>query len=245
MKYKQILELPAEELYEKAMEFKNNKDYDNYCIYMIMSANYNYKLAVDDIMEDYNNHELYKKQNFTNTKLFYKATENYSYSCNCLGIMYDYGFGVKQNYEKAKKLYKKSIKKGNPDALYNLAIMYQWGAGVKKDLSYAVSLYKMAIAREHVVAINNLGHMYHYGEGVTRDQKKAKELYEKAIEKGSSAAIYNLVNLYKHTDLKKNKEKAIKYFTKINKPEKLKDIYDSNDNDKNKAIREKKKKCKK
>ena len=46
-----------------------------------------------------------------------------------------------------------------------------------------------------------------------------------AISKGDSCAMQNLVYMYKSTNLKYDKSYVIDYFLKINKPEKLKDIY--------------------
>jgi len=54
-----------------------------------------------------------------------------------LGVMYNEGQGVPQNYKTAVKWYRLSAKQGNTDAQYNLGGMYALGRGVLKDYVYA------------------------------------------------------------------------------------------------------------
>ena len=76
MEFGHIIRLAPEELYIKALEFQQSKDYDNYCMYMTMSANYGYKLAEDNLHHDYDKENLYQYQNHLNTKPFYEQTLN-------------------------------------------------------------------------------------------------------------------------------------------------------------------------
>ena len=50
-----------------------------------------------------------------------------------LGVMYDFGKGVKQDYFKAKEWYEKAANQGHASAQYNLGNMYSNGNGVKQD----------------------------------------------------------------------------------------------------------------
>ena len=52
------------------------------------------------------------------------ARQGDSGALNGLGILYFYGYGVKQDYIKAKEYYEKSAEQGNSDALNNLGILY-------------------------------------------------------------------------------------------------------------------------
>ncbi|MCT7525479.1 sel1 repeat family protein [Aliarcobacter cryaerophilus] len=61
------------------------------------------------------------------------ASKNDAIAQYYLGIMYDNGFGVKQDYLKAKEWYEKVAAKGMPKAHYNLGIMYYNGFGVKQN----------------------------------------------------------------------------------------------------------------
>jgi TPR repeat protein len=55
-----------------------------------------------------------------------------------LGLMYDNGQGVPQDYNEAAKWYTKAAEQGFPAAEYNLAGMYEDGRGVPLDYKEAV-----------------------------------------------------------------------------------------------------------
>lgn len=62
-----------------------------------------------------------------------------------LGIMYYYGYGVKQNYKKAFKCRLKAAKQGNIEAMNNLGTMYFNGKGVKQNYKKAEEWWLKAI----------------------------------------------------------------------------------------------------
>ncbi len=86
-----------------------------------------------------------------------------------LGIMYDNGEGVQQNYAAAFDWYKTAAERGYTDAQYNLAKMYSYGQGVGRDYVQAVYWYRTAAEQGDVEALYNLGVMYNCGEGVVQD----------------------------------------------------------------------------
>ena len=49
-----------------------------------------------------------------------------------LGVKYERGEGVKQDYKKAANFYQKAADQGNANAQANLAVLYIWGKGVGK-----------------------------------------------------------------------------------------------------------------
>ena len=55
-----------------------------------------------------------------------------------LGLMYDNGQGVPQNYKTAVKWYSLAAEQGDADAQYNLGWMYRNGQGVPQDDKTAV-----------------------------------------------------------------------------------------------------------
>ena len=63
-----------------------------------------------------------------------------------LGVMYDTGEGVPQDYKEAVKWYTKAAEQGDVDAQYNLGLMYYNGEGVPKDLVQAYAWYDVAKA---------------------------------------------------------------------------------------------------
>lgn len=50
-----------------------------------------------------------------------------------LGLMYEKGQGVPQNYSEATYWYRRSAEQGDPGAQYNLSIMYQHNRGVARN----------------------------------------------------------------------------------------------------------------
>ena len=54
-----------------------------------------------------------------------------------LGVSYDTGQGVPQDYKTAVKWYRLSAEQGDSDAQYNLGLMYYYGDGVIEDNVYA------------------------------------------------------------------------------------------------------------
>ena len=61
-----------------------------------------------------------------------------------LGLMYDNGQGVPQNYKTAVTWYTLAAKQGNAAAQYNLGVMYRGGQGVTQDYKTAVEWFRLA-----------------------------------------------------------------------------------------------------
>jgi TPR repeat protein len=61
-----------------------------------------------------------------------------------LGVMYDFGQYVAQNYPLAVSWYQNAAEQGNANAQYNLALKYQTGQGVIKDETKAAYWYRKA-----------------------------------------------------------------------------------------------------
>ena len=61
-----------------------------------------------------------------------------------LGLMYDSGRGVRQDYTKAVQWYRKAAEQGNVEAQHNLGAVYVNGQGVHQDHKIAKEWYKKA-----------------------------------------------------------------------------------------------------
>ena len=61
-----------------------------------------------------------------------------------LGVMYDNGDGVLQDYKEAVKWYRLAAEQGYANAQYNLGVMYDNGRGVPQDYKEAVKWYRLA-----------------------------------------------------------------------------------------------------
>ena len=54
-----------------------------------------------------------------------------------LGLYYEDGKGLKQDYEESLRWYRRAADLGNTEAMTNLAILYKDGRGVEQDYSEA------------------------------------------------------------------------------------------------------------
>ena len=214
-----IINLSPDELYTKAVTYKQNGDINNYCMYMTMAANYDHELAKQDLDDDYHNDLVHLKQNYSITLQFYEATKDYGYSANYLGYIYGHGnSGTNKNTDTANKLYELGVIFGNMYAMANLGLSY---AG--KDNAKAKELYELAANKGNCRAMNLLGNMYYKDKNYI----KARELYEKAMRVDKGTAMQNLEKLYLETDMKKDIEYTVNYFKSINKADVLIKIYKS------------------
>ena len=210
----EIINMPVDKLYSKAIEFKQINDHNNYYMYMTMAANYDHPEAINCLTEDYSRDENLLQDHIV-TFPFYEQTKNFSYSSNYLACMYRDGNGVKQNYQKAIEFYMRAIEKGNSKAMHHLAYMYVRGTGVKQNYKKAIKLYTLAIKKGNSKSMNNLAHMYQSGNGVERNYQKAINLYIRAIEKELPASMNNLATMYRNGNgVKQNYQKAVELYTR-------------------------------
>lgn len=113
-----------------------------------------------------------------------------------LGVIYERGQGIPQNYTQAVYWYQKAAEQGHEAAENNLAGMYLDGRGLPQDYTQAVNWYRKAADQGLATAQENLGDLYFLGKGVTQDYSKAVYWYLKAAEQGYGKAQYNLGNMY-------------------------------------------------
>jgi len=113
-----------------------------------------------------------------------------------LGLIYDNGEGVRQDYSKAVQWYEKAANQGMPDAQFNLGLMYYNGKGVRQDYSKAAQWYEKAANQGYASAQSNLGVMYYNGKGVRQNTATAKEWFGKACDNGNQNGCdgYRILN---------------------------------------------------
>ncbi len=90
-----------------------------------------------------------------------------------LGVLYDRGLGVPQNFAEAAKWYLAAAEKGHTDAEANLGYAYEQGRGVAQDFGAAAKWYRRAADRGDIAAQANLGILYANGLGVQQDDVQA------------------------------------------------------------------------
>jgi uncharacterized protein len=117
-----------------------------------------------------------------------------------LAVMYRRGWGVPQDFLKARTLAKSAAGKQDATGLNVLGNLLQSGQGTAKNESEAVRYYRLAANKGYSAAYFNLGSAYEYGRGVATDVAEAKRWYRLAAEKGNAAAQYSLACLAEAAD---------------------------------------------
>jgi TPR repeat protein len=84
---------------------------------------------------------------------------NHAHAAAQLGIMYEQGKGVPQNYRYAVGLYRRSAETGNPTGQYQLGLAYLNGTGVARDSVLAYALFNLAAVSGNEQAIAKRGEM--------------------------------------------------------------------------------------
>ena len=132
------------------------------------------------------------------------ADKGYASAMAYLGIMYQSGDGIAQDYKLAAEWYHKAAEKGDAFAMTRLGLAYQKGEGVAQDYTQAfewyhkaTEWYRKAADKGEALAMTNLGDMYEEGRFVPQDDKEAFEWYRKAANKGHIGAMYRLGDMYK------------------------------------------------
>jgi len=105
-----------------------------------------------------------------------------------LGLMYQEGDGVPQNYVEAVGWYRKAAEQGNVDAQNNLGLMYDKGHGAPRDHVEAARWYRKAAEQGYANAQNNLGYMYGNGLGLAQDYVQAHMWFNLAAAQGLEIA---------------------------------------------------------
>ncbi len=145
---------------------------------------------------------------------------------NMVGQMYENGWGITKDEEKARQYYDRgaaqghlasvnSLRKlknldylielktvksqamdGSASAQNRLGEMYEFGQGVSRSASDAFKWYKTAAEQGLVAAQHNLARSYNFGTGVAQNFKTAERWYLKAAEQGHTQAMFFLGTLY-------------------------------------------------
>ena len=102
-----------------------------------------------------------------------------------LGVMYNEGDGVLQDYKEAVKWFRLAAEQGHANAQYNLGQMYRKGNGVPQNYKEAVKWYRLAAEQGQVNAQYNLGVMYDNGDGVLQDNAVAHMWYNIGAANGN------------------------------------------------------------
>ena len=118
------------------------------------------------------------------------AAQGYAEAQYGLGLMYESGEGVNQNFSQAKEWYGKSAEQGNAKAQYHLGLMlYKASLGDHQKFTQAFKWFEKSAAQGYAGAQFNLGVMYAQGEGVSQDFAQAISLWEQAAAQKHDSAV--------------------------------------------------------
>lgn len=101
-----------------------------------------------------------------------------------LGMYYENGTSVRQDYSKAIEWYQKSANQGDIFSQFSMGYAYSKGQGVRQNHSRALEWFKKADAQNSPTAQAYIGLMYKLGEGVRQNKTTAKEWYGKSCDNG-------------------------------------------------------------
>lgn len=121
-----------------------------------------------------------------------------------LGLMYDTGRGVPQDYAEAVRWYRLAAEQGHIEAQHQLGRMYHQGRGVPQDFPEAVAWYRQAAEQGDVEAQYAVGWMYDVGivaDALPSDPTapgvvEAVAWYRQAAEQGYVEAQHKLGRMY-------------------------------------------------
>lgn len=104
------------------------------------------------------------------------------------GLLYFFGNGRVQDYDKAAELFFLAAKHNDGRALYYAGLCCQWGLGIEKNDEKACAYFKDAFLYGYTDAIVSIGDFYYYGRGSKKDERMAAVWYRKGAEAGIALA---------------------------------------------------------
>lgn len=107
------------------------------------------------------------------------------------------------DYKLALSIWKKSAKKGDANAQYNIGMLHDFGKGIPENNKEAIKWYKKAAEQGYSAAQLNLAAMYNNGEGVPVSIDLASKYYLYAAKQDNELAQISLSDIR----LKQNKFK--------------------------------------
>ena len=90
-----------------------------------------------------------------------------------LGVMYQNGEGLPQNYSKAVKWFRMAAEQGDSNAQYSLGLKYSVGHGVPQNYPEAAKWHRKSAEQGNTAAQLSLARMYDRGNGVPQNDLSA------------------------------------------------------------------------
>lgn len=132
-----------------------------------------------------------------------------------LGIMYDFGHGVRKDAVEAIRWYIKAAEQGIPFVQHDVGVKYFQGQGVEQDYLKAAYWWEQSANAGLADSQFNLGLLYYRGIGLEVDYQKASSLFTSAAKQDHPHAQYSLAVMYAFGQgMDKDYVQALQWFRK-------------------------------
>jgi TPR repeat protein len=119
------------------------------------------------------------------------ASQSHPSALYNLGRCFEYGKGVRQDFDRAVTYYRLGAELGDSAAQNSFGIFLERGIGIQPNLALAAQYYKLAAAQGHPDGANNLGFCLEHGRGVEPNIEAAADCSRFAANHGHSEAKIN------------------------------------------------------
>lgn len=121
--------------------------------------------------------------------LLFRATElKHGPAFSSLGLMYEHGLYVDQNFERAFSWYKAGADLSDPDSVNLLGVLFKEGRGVGESAEDAVRCFEKAAKLGHLKGMINYANCLYHGFGIETNREEAILWLKRAAERGSAEA---------------------------------------------------------
>ena len=115
---------------------------------------------------------------------------------NLLGMLYDRGDGVPQDYSEAMRWFRRAAELGDPTAMCNIGSLYMNGQGILQDYAEALVWFRKAADLGFALAMCNIGSLHRHGRGLPQSHDEALVWFLKAAALGEANSMNNIGMLY-------------------------------------------------
>lgn len=109
-----------------------------------------------------------------------------------LGIKYEKGQGVPQDFSEAAVWWRKAAERGLADAQYSIGVSYDIGQGVPQDYAEAVKWFYKAAEQGHMGGQFSLGLAYYVGRGVPKNYMNSYFWFSLATARSSRKGVMDV-----------------------------------------------------
>lgn len=101
-----------------------------------------------------------------------------------LGWLYEMGYGVNRNVERAFSLFNEAAKRGSVEGAYRVGVAWYHGLGVQKDRATACQWFVRAASGGYPAAERETGFCYYNGTGVPQNREEGFNWFARAGQAG-------------------------------------------------------------